>query len=279
MTWAVAITVPVVASGVAVPTWIARTTNLLGDIASSTVIEYDTPVYECRFECIPATVTYRPPRVTPWPVVRGTQTARVVGPQNEEIYTDEYGRVKVQFNWDREGKFDEKSSCWIRVSHGMAGGQYGMLFLPRVGQEVIVDFLEGIDSPVVTTQVIGVSDEAVPRDIVAIKISDNPLMEEDEFGFLFAGVIHGNEALGIQVVLQLIEDLTEGYDSDPEIQSWVDAYEIWFIPVINPYGYDNNRRKNGPDTGNVNTSGVDLNRNFDFRWSSGGDTNRRDLRA
>ena len=128
--------------------------NLLDDVARLTVAEYDAPVYECRFECIPAEVTYRPPRVTPWPVARGTQTARVVGPQGEEIYTDEYGRVKVQFNWDREGKFDDKSSCWIRVSHGMAGGQYGMLSLPRIGQEVIVDFLEGNpDKPIIVGRV------------------------------------------------------------------------------------------------------------------------------
>jgi type VI secretion system secreted protein VgrG len=128
--------------------------NLLDDLARWTVVEYDAPVYHCRFECIPSSVTYRPPRVTPWPVMRGTQTARVVGPSGEEIYTDKYGRVKVQFNWDREGKFDEKSSCWIRVSQGMAGGQYGMLFLPRVGQEVIVDFLEGDpDKPIIVGRV------------------------------------------------------------------------------------------------------------------------------
>jgi len=128
--------------------------NLLDDPGAGTVIDVDTPVYLCRFECIPADVTYRPPRVTPWPVMRGSQTARVVGPAGEEIHTDKYGRVKVQFNWDREGKFDENSSCWIRVSQGIAGGQYGIMFLPRIGQEVIVDFLEGDpDQPIVTGRV------------------------------------------------------------------------------------------------------------------------------
>jgi hypothetical protein len=117
-------------------------------------VDRDAPVYECRFECIPASVDYRPPRVTPWPKMRGTQTARVVGPEGEEIYTDEYGRVKVQFNWDREGGFKENASCWIRVSQGFAGGAYGMMFLPRVGQEVIVDFLEGDpDKPIITGRV------------------------------------------------------------------------------------------------------------------------------
>ena len=117
--------------------------NLVEDILRNGVVEIESPTYECRFECIPADVTYRPPRVTPWPVMRGTQTARVVGPKGEEIHCDKYGRVKVQFNWDRRDKFDDTSSCWIRVSQGMAGGQYGSMFLPRIAQEVIVDFLEG----------------------------------------------------------------------------------------------------------------------------------------
>ncbi len=128
--------------------------NLVEDVARSSLVDLDAPVYECRFECIPADVTYRPPRITPWPVMRGTQTARVSGRTGEEIDTDAYGRVKVQFNWDREGKFDEFSSCWIRVSQGWAGGQFGMMFLPRIGQEVIVDFLEGDpDKPIITGRV------------------------------------------------------------------------------------------------------------------------------
>jgi uncharacterized protein involved in type VI secretion and phage assembly len=128
--------------------------NLVEDVAQSSLIDRDAPVYECRFECIPAAVAYRPPRATPWPIMRGTQTARVVGPSGEEIHTDQYGRVKVQFNWDREGEFDDKSSCWIRVAQGMAGGGYGLMFLPRIGQEVIVDFLEGDpDKPIIVGRV------------------------------------------------------------------------------------------------------------------------------
>ncbi|MBK8268649.1 MAG: type VI secretion system tip protein VgrG [Planctomycetes bacterium] len=124
--------------------------DLLSDLEDGA----DVPEYECSFECVPASVTFRPARVTPWPVMRGTQTARVSGPAGEEIHTDKYGRVKVQFNWDREGRFNEDSSCWIRVSHGMAGGGYGMMFLPRVGQEVVVDFLEGNpDKPIIVGSV------------------------------------------------------------------------------------------------------------------------------
>jgi uncharacterized protein involved in type VI secretion and phage assembly len=110
--------------------------------------------FEAQVRAIPADVPYRPPCRTPHPHVRGAQTALVVGPTSDEIYTDAYGRVKVQFHWDAEGVYDEWSSCWIRVSHGMAGGQYGMMFIPRVGQEVIVDFLEGSpDRPIITGRV------------------------------------------------------------------------------------------------------------------------------
>lgn len=124
--------------------------NLMDDSSAAYRSGMEAPSYECRFECIPASVRFRPPQVTAWPMMRGTQTARVVGPKGEEIHTDKFGRVKVQFNWDRAGRFNEDSSCWIRVSHGMAGGGYGMMFLPRVGQEVVVDFLEGNpDKPII----------------------------------------------------------------------------------------------------------------------------------
>lgn len=110
--------------------------------------------YSNRFECLPFSVKYRPHRLTPKPVVQGTQTAIVVGPAGEEIYTDEHGRVKVQFHWDREGKRDDKSSCWIRVSQAWAGNGWGGLHIPRVGHEVIVSFIEGDpDRPIVTGHV------------------------------------------------------------------------------------------------------------------------------
>ncbi|MBW2740493.1 MAG: type VI secretion system tip protein VgrG, partial [Deltaproteobacteria bacterium] len=110
--------------------------------------------YANSFTCIPFDVPYRPPRLTPKPVVEGTQTAIVVGPAGEEIYPDEHGRVKVQFHWDREGTNDENSSCWIRVSQVWAGAGWGAMHIPRIGQEVIVDFLEGDpDRPIITGRV------------------------------------------------------------------------------------------------------------------------------
>ena len=110
--------------------------------------------YTNSLTCIPDSVTFRPARVTPKPFVQGVQTAVVVGPSGEEIYTDKYGRVKVQFYWDREGKKDENSSCWIRVSQNWAGNKWGIVFNPRMGQEVIVDFIEGDpDRPIITGRV------------------------------------------------------------------------------------------------------------------------------
>ncbi|MBW2661653.1 MAG: type VI secretion system tip protein VgrG, partial [Deltaproteobacteria bacterium] len=110
--------------------------------------------YINRFKCIPFDVPYRPSRDTVKPVVRGTQTAIVVGPAGEEIYTDEHGRIKVQFHWDREGENNENSSCWIRVSQVSAGAGWGAIDVPRIGHEVIVDFLEGYpDRPIITGRV------------------------------------------------------------------------------------------------------------------------------
>jgi type VI secretion system secreted protein VgrG len=110
--------------------------------------------YSNQFTCIPYTVPFRPARGTARPIVHGPQTAVVVGKSGEEIWTDKYGRVKVQFFWDREGKLDENSTCWIRVSQPWAGKNWGAINIPRIGQEVIVEFLEGDpDRPIITGRV------------------------------------------------------------------------------------------------------------------------------
>ncbi len=111
----------------------------------------DVATYTNSFVCIPAKAQLRPERLTPKPRVEGPQTAVVVGESGEEIYTDKHGRIKVQFFWDREGKQDQESSCWVRVSQGWSGKGWGAMFIPRIGMEVIVDFLEGDpDQPLVT---------------------------------------------------------------------------------------------------------------------------------
>ncbi|EYF06831.1 type VI secretion system Vgr family protein [Chondromyces apiculatus] len=110
--------------------------------------------YGNRFHLIPADIPFRPTRVTPRPTVRGIQTAVVTGPAGEEVHTDEHGRIKVQFHWDRQGKKDDKSSCWMRVAQAWAGGAWGAVFLPRIGHEVVVDFIEGDpDRPLVVGSV------------------------------------------------------------------------------------------------------------------------------
>ncbi len=124
--------------------------------------------YSNHFKCIPDSVPYRPQRHTPRPFVQGPQTAVVSGKSGEEIWTDKYGRVKVQFFWDREGKKDEKSSCWVRVSQPWAGKNWGAINIPRMGQEVIVEFLEGDpDRPLITGRVY--NDEEMPP----YKLADN----------------------------------------------------------------------------------------------------------
>jgi type VI secretion system secreted protein VgrG len=112
------------------------------------------PVLSCAFTAIAKRTEFVPPRLARTPVVQGPQTAIVVGKAGEEIWTDKYGRIKVQFHWDRVGRDDESSSCWVRVAQGWAGKRWGAMFLPRIGQEVIVSFLEGDpDRPLVTGSV------------------------------------------------------------------------------------------------------------------------------
>jgi type VI secretion system secreted protein VgrG len=110
--------------------------------------------YHCRFSALNSHQPFRAERVTPKPVVQGPQTAITVGPPGETIHTDKFGRVKVQFHWDRYGKKDDKSSCWIRVSQNWGGKGWGGMFIPHTGQEVIVQFLEGDpDCPLITGRV------------------------------------------------------------------------------------------------------------------------------
>jgi type VI secretion system secreted protein VgrG len=120
-----------------------------GDLESG---EQSTPpLYHCTLTMLSSQTPFRPARRTPIPVVEGPQTAIVVGEAGQEIWTDRYGRVKVQFPWDRYGKRDEQSSCWLRVSQPTAGAGWGAVQIPRIGQEVIVSFLEGNpDEPLVT---------------------------------------------------------------------------------------------------------------------------------
>jgi type VI secretion system secreted protein VgrG len=125
--------------------------------------------YSNKFSCIPHETQFRPAQLTPKPIVEGVQTATVVGPPGEEIHTNKYGQVKVQFHWDREGKKDQNSSCWIRVSQSWAGSGWGGMIIPRIGHEVIVEFLEGDpDRPIITGRVYNAT-QVVPYTLPAEK--------------------------------------------------------------------------------------------------------------
>jgi type VI secretion system secreted protein VgrG len=118
------------------------------DEAASTAFQH-----ECSFRCLLSSIPYHPPRDSEIqrPVIPGVQSAIVVGPGGEEIYTDELGRVMVQFPWDREGGFNEHSSCWVPVAQPWAGSSYGAMFIPRIGHQVVVQFIDGDpDQPIVT---------------------------------------------------------------------------------------------------------------------------------
>ncbi|WP_236255039.1 type VI secretion system Vgr family protein, partial [Pseudomonas sp. Y39-6] len=121
--------------------------------------------FDSSLTCIDAQQSFRPLANTYRPIVKGPQTALVVGPKGEEIWTDQYGRVKVHFYWDRHDQSNENSSCWIRVSQSWAGKNWGSMQIPRIGQEVIVSFLEGDpDRPIITGRVYN-AEQTVPYDL------------------------------------------------------------------------------------------------------------------
>ena len=123
----------------------------VGDYSSGDSETFD---YQNSFDAIPHNVPFRPPRTAMKSVAPGAQTAVVVGKAGEEIWVDSHGRVKVQFHWDRDGKKNETSSCWVRVASTWAGKNWGFVQIPRIGQEVIVDFIEGdLDRPIITGRV------------------------------------------------------------------------------------------------------------------------------
>jgi type VI secretion system secreted protein VgrG len=160
--------------------------------------------YGNGFTCIPSALPFRPPRVTPVPSVRGVQTATVVGPSGEEIFPDKYGRVKVQFHWDREGQDDVNSSCWVRVATFWAGPQWGAVHIPRIGQEVIVDFLEGdVNQPIVVGSVYN-ADMMPPwtlpdnKTISGVKSRSSPQGGADNFNMLSFEDKMGSELVSFQ---------------------------------------------------------------------------------
>jgi type VI secretion system secreted protein VgrG len=198
-----------------------------GDITGAESITYQ---YDCSFLAIPYDTPYRAPARTPKPVVRGSQTAVVVGPAGEEIWVDKYGRVIVQFHWDRVGEHNEKSSCWVRVSSGWAGKGWGVIQHPRIGQEVIVDFLEGDpDFPIITGRVYN-AEQVHPYDLPAtktqsgIKSRSSPGGSTETFNEIRMEDKAGEEQLYVHaqrnhdVMVELDRTLTVGQDEKVTIK-------------------------------------------------------------
>jgi len=170
----------------------------------SNIVAEKEPVFRCQFSAIPAKRQYRPPRVTPKPLVEGPQTATVVGDPAQEIWTDEFGRVQVQFHWDRLGKRDQNTTCFVRVSQAWAGKGFGSIHIPRRNQEVIVDFLEGDpDRPIITGRVYN-KDNPVPyklpdnRTQSGIKSHSSPEGGNDNFNEIRFEDKKGEEELHMQ---------------------------------------------------------------------------------
>ena len=209
------------------------------------------PTCMCGFTAIESKTPFRTPRLTPKPIIQGPQTAIVVGPSGDEIYTDKYGRVKVQFHWDRQGKKDENSSCWIRVAQVWAGAAWGGIQIPRIGQEVMVEFLEGDpDQPIITGRVYnaeqmppyGLPDNATQSGIKSRSSKGgndanfNEIRMEDKKGseelYIHAEKDHTNitendraEDVGHDRKLHVGHDKSEKIDNDKTISVGVDHKE------------------------------------------------------
>ncbi|MGF1717475.1 type VI secretion system tip protein TssI/VgrG [Photobacterium chitinilyticum] len=156
-----------------------------------------------QFSCVPKETLYRPVQLTPKPRIYGAQTACVTGDDGDEIYIDRYGRVKVLFHWDREGVSDSTSSCWIRVAQNWAGNRWGAFFFPRVGQEVLVEFLDGDpDQPIISGALYN-GDQMPPYDLPGqktqsgVKTRSTKEATEDNFNEIRFDDDKGNELLSI----------------------------------------------------------------------------------
>lgn len=169
-------------------------------------------VYRVEASCLRRRIPYRPSRDTPLPYMRGPQTATVVGPAGEEIWTDRYGRIKVQFHWDRQGRRDERSSCWVRVSSPWAGPGMGGVSAPRIGQEVVVSFLDGDpDRPLVTGRVYN-EDNPQPFDKHVSGIRSKTVQGEG-FNELTMHDAAGSELLNMRAQRDMATTVLNNHDS------------------------------------------------------------------
>jgi len=174
------------------------------------------PDYANHFEGIPSDVPFRPLRTAPWPAILGAQTAMVTGPSGEEIYTDEHGRVKVQFHWDRKGQHNESTTCWVRVNQGWSGPGWGAFFIPRIGHEVVVEFEHGDpDRPIVTGRVYNGS-APPPVALPGSKTQSTVRTSSSPGGGGFNELRFEDKAGGEQVYLHAQKDLSMVVENDKD---------------------------------------------------------------
>jgi len=195
----------------------------------------NTTRFHVEVEAIPADRPFRPPLTTPKPRTRGVETAVVVGPDGEEIHTDKYGRVKVHFHWDRYGKRDGNDTCWVRVASPWAGSNFGAIYIPRIGQEVIVDFEHGDpDRPIITGRVYN-AEQMPPWDLPANQTQSGILTRSSKGGAAGAGMRDG---VGDANALRF-------EDKKGEEQVWFHAQKDYLTEVENDESkwVGNDRRK------------------------------------
>jgi len=191
--------------------------------------------FHVEVEAIPANRPFRPPLSTPKPRTRGVETAVVVGPAGEEIHTDQYGRVKVHFHWDRYGKRDGNDTCWIRVASPWAGSNFGAIQIPRIGQEVIVDFEHGDPNrPIITGRVYN-AEQMPPWDLPANQTQSGILTRSSKGGAAGAGM---RDAVGDANALRF-------EDKKGQEQVWLHAQKDYLSEVENDESkwVGNDRRK------------------------------------
>jgi type VI secretion system secreted protein VgrG len=181
-------------------------------------------LYRNTFRCLPKGVPFRPPRLTPRPHIPGLQTATVTGPAGEEIHTDKHGRIKVQFHWDREGTRDDRSSCWVRVGQSWGGLSWGALYLPRIGQEVLVRFLEGNpDRPLIAGTVYNGENPTpygLPADKTKSTLKSASSLGSDGFNEFRIEDAAGREEIFVHA--QKDEDLMTENDKKQEVRRYED---------------------------------------------------------
>ncbi|KFK97921.1 MULTISPECIES: type VI secretion system Vgr family protein [unclassified Serratia (in: enterobacteria)] len=238
--------------------------------------------HRTEFTVVPSNINWRPSRITSWPKTHGPQTAEVVGPEGQPIWTDKYGRVKLKFRWDRHGKGDDSGSCWIRVSSSWAGWKYGGVQIPRVGEEVVVDFINGDpDRPLITGRVYN-EDSMPPWDLPndATKMgfmSRSTSGSADNASYLFFEDAPGRESFDMHAEDQMNISVegNQNITIDGTRTTHIGGQQIDSVMGDASFHYDSKRDITVEDLETntfINGQKVEIDEGREFTIKSGGDT-------